>query len=97
MSVIDDVCKMLYALIDYHGPHEVFNLSSSTGASQNDIVEILKKLSGDVKVSYLPGRTVDAKKIILDNQRIRSVCEFEMISIQEGIQKYYDYIRQNRQ
>ena len=94
---IDDVCKMLYALIEYHGPHEVFNLSSNTGASQNDIVEILKKLSDEVKVKYLPARTVDAKKIILDNQRIRSVCDFEMVSIEEGIQKYYDYIRQNLQ
>ena len=93
---IDDLCRMLYALVDYHGEHEVFNLSSNAGASQNDIVDILKHISPDVKVAYKPGRSVDAKKIILDNSRIRSICDFDMISLEEGIQRYYDYIKQGK-
>ena len=91
---IEDLCKMLYALIDYHGDMEVFNLSSNTGASQNDIVEILKEISPDVKVIYKPGRSVDAKKIILDNTRIQTVCALEMMPLKEGIRRYYEYIRQ---
>ena len=93
---IDDLCKMLYALIDYRGNTEVFNLSSNTGVSQNDIVAILKNLVPDMKVAYLPGRSVDAKKIILDNERIHSICDFEMVSIEEGIKRYYEYIRQGK-
>ena len=91
---IDDLCRMLYALIEYHGDTEVFNLSSNTGVSQNDIVDILKQIDPAVKVTYKPGRSVDAKKIILDNSRIRSICDFEMVSIEEGIRRYYDYIKQ---
>ena len=91
---IDDLCRMLYALIEYHGDTEVFNLSSNTGVSQNDIVDILKQIDPAVKVAYKPGRSVDAKKIILDNSRIRSICDFEMVSIEEGIRRYYDYIKQ---
>ena len=91
---IDDLCRMLYALIEYHGDTEVFNLSSNTGVSQNDIVDILKQIDPAVKVAYKPGRSVDAKKIILDNSRIRSICDFEMVSIEEGIWRYYDYIKQ---
>ena len=91
---IDDLCKMLYALIDYHGEIEVFNLSSNTGASQNDIVKILKNISADVEVVYKPGRSVDAKKIILDNKRIQSIGNFEMVSLEEGIRRYYEYIKQ---
>ena len=91
---IDDLCRMLYALIEYHGDIEVFNLSSNTGVSQNDIVDILKQIDPAVKVAYKPGRSVDAKKIILDNSRIRSICDFEMVSIEEGIKRYYDYIKQ---
>ena len=34
------------------------------------------------------------KKIILDNSRIHSICDFEMVSIEEGIKRYYDYIKQ---
>ena len=91
---IDDLCRMLYALIEYHGDTEVFNLSSNTGVSQNDIVDILKQIDPAVKVTYKPGRSVDAKKIILDNSRIHSICDFEMVSIEEGIKRYYDYIKQ---
>ena len=91
---IDDLCRMLYALIEYHGDIEVFNLSSNTGVSQNDIVDILKQIDPAVKVTYKPGRSVDAKKIILDNSRIRSICDFEMVSIEEGIKRYYEYIKQ---
>lgn len=91
---IDDLCKMLYALIDYHGDIEVFNLSSNTGVSQNDIVEILKGLVPEVNVVYKPGRSVDAKKIILDNSRIHTICDFQMVSIEEGIGNYYEYIKE---
>lgn len=93
---IDDLCRMLYALIDYHGEIEVFNLSSNTGVSQNDIVGILKELLPEVNVVYKPGRSVDAKKIILDNTRIRSICDMQMVSIEEGIKKYYEYIKQGQ-
>ena len=93
---IDDLCRMLYALVDYHGEHEVFNLSSNAGASQNDIVKILKNISPDVNVVYKPARSVDAKKIILDNSRIRSICDFEMVSLEDGIMRYYEYIKQGK-
>jgi UDP-glucose 4-epimerase len=89
---IDDVCRMLYALMDYHGDLEVFNISSNTGTSQNDIVEILKRKFPQVDVVYKPGRSVDARKIILDNTRIRAICDGNMVSLEEGIHRYYDYI-----
>ena len=62
---IDDVCKMLYKLIDYKGEYEVFNLSSNTGTSQNEIVDAIKKMEPKLEIKYLPARNVDAKKIIL--------------------------------
>lgn len=91
---IEDVCRMLYELIDYHGEYEVFNLSSSIGVSQNDIVEILRELEPDLQVVYAPGRTVDAKKIILDNHRIRSLGDWKLTSIQDGMAKYYRYLKE---
>lgn len=90
---IDDVCKMLYALIDYHGEIEVFNLSSNTGTSQNDVINILRQITPEVAVKYLSARTVDAKKIVLDNSRICSICNFPLVSPEEGIRRYYEYIQ----
>lgn len=91
---IDDVCKMLYKLIDYKGEYEVFNLSSNTGTSQNEIVDAIKKMEPKLKVKYLPARNVDAKKIILDNSRIMEIGDFDLTELHIGIRNYYEYTRQ---
>lgn len=91
---IDDVCKMLAALIEYEGPEEIFNVSSSQGTSQKQILNIVKKMEPGLQVEYTKARSVDAKKIILDNQKIQKECgKFSIIPIEEGIEKYYNYLR----
>lgn len=90
---IDDVCRMLYTLTNYEGEREVFNLSSMVGTSQNDVIEIAKTIFKDMKVTYTASRSVDAKKIILDNQKIMELDSFELVNIEDGIKKYYEYIR----
>jgi hypothetical protein len=37
---------------------------------------------------------VDAKKIILDNQRIQTICPMELIPLEQGIRRYFDYVKQ---
>ena len=68
---IEDVCKMLEALVDYDGKEEVFNLSSNEGISQNMVVDILKKIDGEFDVVYKAARSVDVRKIVLDNSKIK--------------------------
>lgn len=91
---IDDVCNMLYKLIDYKGEYEVFNLSSNTGTSQNEIVDAIKKMEPKLEIKYLPARNVDAKKIILDNSRIMEIGDFDLTELHIGIRNYYEYTRQ---
>lgn len=79
------------------GDIEVFNLSSNTGTSQNDVINILNKIIPHVQVKYLLARPVDAKKIVLDNTRIQSICNLQMVSLEDGIRRYYDYIQQRKQ
>lgn len=89
---IDDVCQMLTALATYQGEQEVFNLSSGSGTSQNDIVEIVKRLCGELQVDYTAARSVDASRIILDNSRIRRVYQGELVSLEAGINKTWEYL-----
>ena len=89
---IDDVCRMLYDLVHYHGKYEIFNLSSNTGTSQNDVLDIIKDIIPDVSIKYAEARSVDAKKIILDNTRIMEQDEFELVHVKDGIRNYYNYI-----
>lgn len=93
---IDDVCRMLYSLIRYKGEYEVFNLSSNHGVSQNEVLDIMKKVVPNVKVNYTKARQVDAKKIVLDNSRIREYDAFDLVGIEDGILRYYNYILQSR-
>lgn len=93
---IDDVCRMLYALMNYKGETEVFNLSSNAGTSQNDVLHILKGLMPNISIQYTAARNVDAKKIILDNTKIKKVDSFELVAIEDGIKQYYQYIMDSR-
>ena len=91
---IEDVCKMLEALVDYEGDEEVFNLSSNEGISQNMVVDILKSLDESVDVVYKDARSVDVRKIVLDNSKIKSIYSGNIHPFEEGLRLYYDYLRQ---
>lgn len=92
---ISDACRMIESLIDYNGTDEVFNISINRGVSQNEILDIVRGMGVDVTVNYVEGRSVDAKKIVLDNTRIRNIYNEELISPEEGIRKYYEYLKTN--
>ena len=89
---IEDVCNMLGFLLDYQGVEKVFNISSGVGTSQNEILEIVRSLLPELSVSYLPARSVDVDDIILDNSKILSVFEEKILSVKKGIEKYYDFL-----
>lgn len=90
---IDDVCKMLYALAQYEGDEVIFNISSGTGTSQNEIIKIVERLNKNTHCIYKEGRSVDAKSIILDNSKIREIFKDEILGIEEGISNYYNFLK----
>lgn len=89
---IEDVCKMLEALVDYDGKEEVFNLSSNEGISQNMVVDILKKIDGEFDVVYKAARSVDVRKIVLDNSKIKQIYKGEIRTFETGVKEYYSYL-----
>lgn len=84
---------MLISLFDYQGDYDTFNISSNTGTSQRDVIRMLKEMRLAPEAVYLPARSVDAKKIILSNERIMSVHKNELISIRDGIGEYYGWLQ----
>lgn len=90
---IRDVCKMLYSLAYYNGSNQVFNLSSNCGETQNEIIELVKKYIPEMKVVYKPSRAIDAKKIVLCNDKIKQIMKEKLTSIDEGIRLYMDYLK----
>lgn len=92
---IGDVCNMIYALVGYHGDTDTFNISSGTGKSQNEILALLKEQGLDVKVRYENARSVDVKKMILDNTKIRQLCSEPLTSFEDGLREYCGYLKSN--
>ena len=90
---IDDVCRMLISLFNYQGNYDTFNISSNTGTSQRDIIRMLEEMHLAPEVVYLPARSVDAKKIILNNERIMSIHEVPLVPIVQGIENYYQWLK----
>ncbi|MGN0437446.1 MAG: NAD-dependent epimerase/dehydratase family protein [Lachnospiraceae bacterium] len=89
---IEDVCRMLYTLTNYSGLEEVFNISSMVGTSQNDVIKIIRTIFKDMNVLYTASRSVDAKKIVLDNSKIMKLDSFCLVDVETGIRRYYEYI-----
>ena len=90
---IDDVCRMLISLFNYQRNYDTFNISSNTGTSQRDIIRMLEEMHLAPEVVYLPARSVDAKKIILNNERIMSIHEVPLVPIVQGIENYYQWLK----
>ena len=91
---IDDVCEMIYSLINYKGEKEVFNLSSNEGVSLNQIIQELDDLGLNPKVKYKESRSVDVPKVILDNTKIMDVHPTKIKTFKEGIKSYYSYLKE---
>ena len=89
---IQDVCGMLYSLAEYTGEDIVFNVSSNRGISQKQVINSIKRLGVSVKVDYREQRSVDARKIVLDNSRALRVYKKNLLTFDEGIEKYYRYL-----
>ncbi len=89
---IQDACRMIASLIDYRGQEDVFNISLNRGTSQKEILDIVAALGLDFKVRYLAGRSVDAKKIILDNTKIRGIYQEKLVELETGIRLYHEYL-----
>ena len=90
---IDDVCRMLISLFYYQEDYDTFNISSNTGTSQRDVIRMLEAMQLAPQVEYLPARSVDAKKIILNNERIMSIHAVPLVPVEQGIRKYYQWLK----
>ncbi len=89
---IEDVCGMLYAIARYEGEEEVFNLGTSDGRSQNDILAIARKWFPGLRVEYREAREVDVRKIVLDNRKILKIYGKKPIMLEEGMERYYRHL-----
>ncbi|MBK8552884.1 MAG: NAD-dependent epimerase/dehydratase family protein [Ignavibacteria bacterium] len=91
---IKDAVKVLADALIKTGRDRVFNLSSGTGYSLNQIIEIIEGVSGmDLNVIYKEGRNVDVPVSILDNTLVKETFDWNpQTEIESGIKHTYKYL-----
>lgn len=92
---IDDMVSAMMALMNYHGPQRVFNVSSGAGHSVHDIVRLLGNALGFApEIVFRPERGFDVAVNILDSSRLRQETNWEpQISLETGIARTVEWMR----
>jgi len=88
---VTDACKMLLSLFEYKGNYNVFNLSTGKGASQRQIIEIVRTKYPTLIAQFQPARKVDANDVVLDNSRILGIYPMPITKIAEGISQFIEF------
>jgi UDP-glucose 4-epimerase len=93
---VSDVAEAFAKAAAYDGPESVFNISSGTGTSLNELVGQLEKVLGkEIRRNYLPGRSFDVPVRVLCNQRARRGLDWNpAISLEEGLQRTVAWMKQ---
>ena len=92
---IDDLIPAFTALIDYQGPHSVFNVSSGTESSVLDIIESLRLVIGTMPdIVHLPSTDFDVGLNVLSSARLTSATGWKpRVSLDEGIPRLVEWLR----
>lgn len=95
---IDDLAKAVIQLLKKEVCNTTINIGSGQGTSINDIIDVLKSVvSEDVKVDYLPSRSVDVSHMILDNSRLKEYVDVDFTPLQDGIKMFYNEVKSQLQ
>jgi nucleoside-diphosphate-sugar epimerase len=81
------------------GIGQVMNCSNGERTSLNELLEVLKKITGkpDVQAEYHEERAGDVKHSQADNGRAKEYLDYEkLVGLEEGLQKTIDWWKQSR-
>lgn len=86
--------KLLQGINKNHREFNLYNIGSGTGISINEIIRIIKKVTGKkFPIKYLPARSCDLKRVVLDNSRLlKEVDNRNFVSLEEGIKLLWESI-----
>lgn len=94
---IKDVADVVRFLIEYNGPNTAINVGSGVGTSQNQIIKYAKELGLSLQVEYIEARSVDVSVNTLDNSLLKSIYPRSLVSLQEGMKQYYQYLLRQKE
>lgn len=91
---ISDAVEVLAGSLSVDSNERIFNLSSCTGYSLNEIIQVIRSVSGKIpKIFRKEGRPIDVPVNILDNTLVKKIFGWKPeVTIEDGIARTYNYI-----
>lgn len=91
---VKDAVKSVYHSITTNTKYNTFNISSGTGCSNNQILDIFRnRLKLNFKVSFLPSRNSDVPVNVLSNKRANEYLKWKPeTKLEDAIYKTWYYI-----
>jgi len=91
---VKDLVNAFYNAIIYKTTSQIFNIGSGEGHSLNDLLSIMKNVTGrDLSVTYTNSRIYDVPKIYLDITRATNELKWEpLTSLEQGIKHTWDFV-----
>lgn len=90
---VKDLVILIVDLIEKGIQNEIINVGSGCGYSINEILDIIRKVIGDFPLKYMGSREVDVPHLILNIDKLRSFFDFNLIGVEEGIKKTFDWLK----
>lgn len=92
---VGDLIEGIHKAATISTQSRIFNLGSGTGHSLNELVRVIRQVTGrEAKVEYKPKRAFDVPKIYLDIARARNELSWSpCISLEDGIKETWQYIK----
>lgn len=90
---IKDLVRIIVDLIEKNIQDEIINIGSGRGYSINEILTIIREEIGDFPLKYVEARKVDVPYLILNIDKLRTFLDINLMGIEEGIKKTYDWLK----
>lgn len=93
---VEDVADAIFriAISDCTG---IYNLSSNTGTSINQLMDILNEQQMIREVEYVKSRSVKQERCVLNNRKIKKELDWvPLYTLHEGIQKTYQWYKDKK-
>lgn len=88
---VEDVCRILFQLMEQNQYGEVFNVGSGETLSVNQILCAIRKYYPDFKWRYQPQNSTDVNCVKLDISKVRErLSDFEFVCFDLGLKGLYD-------
>jgi UDP-glucose 4-epimerase len=83
---IDDVARVVSALIGRPEVPRLINIGSAEGHSIQHLLEAIERVSGSsIRARHFPARRFDVRRNVLDCRLLNTLVEFERTPLYEGL------------